>query len=59
MRFVILMTLLLSGCAHRTKGPQIWRLTRCAKNGDTMVCECDKIHHELEAKTGRDVLVCE
>jgi hypothetical protein len=49
------------GCATR-KQPKpaigVYRLTRCAQNGDHWVCDCKVWHEAVNARTGERIMEC-
>lgn len=50
------------GCAPKQvakKKVYTWRFNNCTKNGDHEVCECNTAHEELNATTGKPVMICE
>lgn len=56
----IVVLLAMVGCVtHKHTQPQVIRFTRCARNGEAIVCECEHIHDVVNAKTKEKVRVCD
>lgn len=57
-KVVVWLSLILTGCSvHREA--TLYRFTSCRREGDAVVCTCERSHREFNARTGGAVVVCD